>query len=126
MSKYETIVVFDGTLPLDAIEKERKKIEDLLTANGTLVNVDVWGKKVLAYQISKKTTGFYMLFVYEYNGNAGKFIDENFKFNENIIRHLTVIHEDVAIIAPQGGQSERSAIDSDQLDDVDEDDEEEE
>ena len=102
MSKYETIVVFDGALPADSIEKERKKIEDLLTANGNLVNVDEWGKKFLAYEINKKTTGFYALFVYEYNGNAGKFIDDNFKFNENIIRHLTVVHEGAAIVNPQG------------------------
>jgi small subunit ribosomal protein S6 len=102
MSKYETIVVFDGALPADSIEKERKKIEDLLTANGNLVNVDEWGKKFLAYEINKKTTGFYALFVYEYNGNAGKFIDDNFKFNENIIRHLTVVHEGTAIVNPQG------------------------
>jgi len=108
MSKYETIVVFDGALPSDAIEKERKTIEDLFKANGNLVNVDEWGKKVLAYKINKKTTGFYVLFVYEYNGNAGKFTDDNFKFNENIIRHLTVIHENVAIVASQDSSEDRA------------------
>ncbi|MDR0304157.1 MAG: 30S ribosomal protein S6 [Chitinispirillales bacterium] len=111
MSKYETIVIFEGSLPADTIEKERKKIEDLLTANGNLVNVDEWGKKVLAYEINKKKTGVYVLFVYEYNGNAGKFINTSFKFNENIIRHLTVIYEDNAIIAPQKPESERAATD---------------
>jgi len=111
MSKYETIVVFDGSLPADTIEKERKKIEDLLTANGSVVSVDEWGKKVLAYEIKKKKTGFYVFFVYEYNGNAGKFIDANFKFNENIIRHLTVIHENAAIVAAQKSETERAAAD---------------
>jgi small subunit ribosomal protein S6 len=114
MSKYETIVVFDGSLPADAIEKERKKVEDLLAANGSIVSVDEWGKKNLAYAINKKTTGFYLLFTYEYSGNAGKFIDDNFKFNENIIRHLTVIHENVAIIAPQKTEPEKSAQESDE------------
>lgn len=100
MSKYETIVVFDGNLGPDAIEKEVKKVEELLSANGTVVSTDVWGKKPLAYSINKKTMGFYQLFVYEYNGNAGEFIDNNFKFNENIIRHLTVTHEEgVSIFA---------------------------
>jgi small subunit ribosomal protein S6 len=112
MSKYETTVVFDGALPENTIEKERKKIEDLLTANGNLVSVDEWGKKILAYQINKKTTGFYVLFVYEYNGNAGKFIETNFKFNENIIRYLTVVHENAAIIAPRKTEAERAARES--------------
>jgi small subunit ribosomal protein S6 len=114
MSKYETIVVFDGSLPQDAIERESKKIEELLSANGSIVKIDEWGKKYLAYTINKKSSGYYVLFVYEYNGNAGKFIDGNFKFNENIIRHLTVIHEDVSIFAPQKAESERPSDDSDE------------
>jgi len=112
MSKYETTVVFDGALPENTIEKERKKIEDLLTANGNLVSVDEWGKKILAYQINKKTTGFYVLFVYEYNGNAGKFIETNFKFNENIIRYLTVIHENAPITVSRKTEAERAARES--------------
>lgn len=113
MSKYETIVVFDGALPQDAIEKESKKIEELLSANGKIVKIDEWGKRVLAYQIKKKTTGFYVLFVYEYDGNAGKFIENNFKFNENILRYLTTIHEEVEIFAPQKAESEKANNDSD-------------
>jgi small subunit ribosomal protein S6 len=112
MSKYETTVVFDGALPENTIEKERKKIEDLLVANGNLVSVDEWGKKILAYSINKKTTGFYVLFVYEYNGNAGKFIETNFKFNENIIRYLTVIHENAAIVAMKKSETANAAIES--------------
>jgi len=99
MSKYETIVVFDGNLPQDTIEKESKKIEELLSANGSIIKIDEWGKKYLAYPIKKKTMGFYVLFTYEYNGNAGKFVENNFKFNENIIRYLTVVHEEASIFA---------------------------
>lgn len=114
MSKYETIVVFDGALPQEAIEKESKKIEELLSANGKIVKIDEWGKKVLAYQIGKKTTGFYVLFVYEYDGNAGKFIEDNFKFNENIIRYLTVTHEEAEIFAAQKPDSEKTNGDSEE------------
>jgi len=111
MSKYETVVVFDGNLPQDAIEKESKKVEELLSANGTIIKIDVWGKKHMAYAINKKTFGFYVLFVYEYNGNAGKFIDNNFKFNGNVIRHLTVIHDDASIFAANKPVTERQSED---------------
>ena len=114
MSKYETIVVFDGSLPLETIEKERSKIEELLSANGKIVKIDEWGKRVLAYQIGKKTTGFYVLFVFEYNGNAGKFIEDNFKFNENILRYLTVIHEEANIFAAAKPESEKANDDADE------------
>ena len=124
MAKYETVVVFDGVLSIDTIERERKKIEDLLSANGNLLKVDEWGKRVLAYKINKKTTtGFYLFFVYEYNGNAGKFIDDSFKFNEYVIRHLTVIHEDVSIFAPQRHEFGRTSADGEETlvtDEIDE------
>jgi len=107
MTKYETVAVFDGSLPQDAIEKERQKVEDLLSANGKIVKIDEWGKKYLAYPIKKKTSGFYVLFLYEYEGNAGKFIDANFRFNDKIIRHLTVTHQDVSIFAASKTPSER-------------------
>jgi len=116
MTKYETIAVFDGSLPQEAVEKESKKIEELLSANGKIVKIDDWGKRVLAYQVKKKTTGYYVLFVYEYDGNAGKFIEDNFKFNEKIIRYLTVIHEEANIFAPQKAESEKVNNDSDEDD----------
>jgi len=114
MSKYETIVVLDGSLPQDAIEKESKKIEELLSANGKILKIDEWGKRVLAYQIKKKTTGFYVLFVYEYNGNAGKFIEDNFKFNENILRYLTVLHEEANIFAAAKPEGEKANDDEEE------------
>ncbi|MCL1945909.1 MAG: 30S ribosomal protein S6 [Chitinivibrionia bacterium] len=120
MSKYETIVVFDGNLPSDTIEKERKKVEELLSANGSIVKIDEWGKKYLAYPVKKKTTGFYVLFIYEYKGNAGNFIENNFKFNENIIRYLTVIHENSPIFAETKTGSDRA---NDNLDDDEEEEE---
>lgn len=114
MSKYETIVVFDGGLPQETIEKESKKVEELLSANGKIVKIDDWGKKVLAYQIGKKTTGYYVLFVYEYNGNAGKFIEDNFKFNENVIRYLTVTYEEAEIFAAQKPEAEKTTENSEE------------
>ena len=113
MSKYETVVVLDGNMPQDAIEKESKKIEELLSANGNVIKIDVWGKKQLVYAVNKKTFGYYVLFVYEYNGNAGKFIDNNFKFNENILRHLTVVHEDAPIFAASKSANDRASDNSD-------------
>jgi len=120
MSKYETVVVFDGNLPQDAIEKESKKVEELLSTNGSIVKIDEWGKKYLAYPIKKKTAGFYVLFVYEYNGNAGNFIESNFKFNENIIRYLTVVHENNPIFAENKTETDRA---NDNLDDAEEEEE---
>jgi small subunit ribosomal protein S6 len=91
--KYETVVIFDGTLPDETIQKESAKMEEFLKANAEFEKVDVWGKKTLAYTIRKKKTGYYCVYYYDTQSEAniaGK-IEKFFKLNDNVIRHLTVI-----------------------------------
>ena len=64
MTRYETVLVFDGSLPEETIAKEQQAAEELIKDKGALVSVDTWGKKELAYEISKKRTGFYSLITY--------------------------------------------------------------
>ncbi len=98
MSKYETVVVFDGSLPEETIAKEQQGVEELIKANGSLVNIDVWGKKPLAYEINKKKTGFYSLFTYEFAGDANELVAGAVRYNENVIRQMTILHSDAVIV----------------------------
>ncbi len=99
MSKYETVVVFDGALPEEAIAKEQLKIEELIKENGTLDTIDVWGKKNLAYTIGKKKTGFYIFFQYDFTGDANELISGALRYNDKVIRTMTVLHNDAQIVA---------------------------
>jgi small subunit ribosomal protein S6 len=65
---YETVIVFDGTLPDDVLHKEQSQIEEFLKQNATFEKTDVWGKRTLAYLIKKKRLGYYCLFLYEAEG----------------------------------------------------------
>ncbi|MDO5576387.1 MAG: 30S ribosomal protein S6 [Fibrobacter sp.] len=89
---YETVVVFDGTLPDDVLQKEQKLLEDFLKQNNAdFEKVDVWGKRMLAYPVKKRKTGFYCMFLYEAEGDIAGSIDKYVKLNTAILRHLTVI-----------------------------------
>jgi small subunit ribosomal protein S6 len=85
------MVVFDGSLPDDVIQKEQKQIEELLKQNASFEKTDVWGKRVLAYTIRKKKTGVFCLFIFEGEGSAVIALDKYIKLNTNILRHLTVV-----------------------------------
>lgn len=87
---YESMVVFDGTLPEDVLQKEQKQIEDLIAQHAEFEKTDVWGKKSLAYTVRKKRTGYYCLFLFSGSGDIATIIDKNIKLNQNILRHLTV------------------------------------
>ncbi len=88
---YESVVVFDGTLPDDVLHKEQQQIEEFLKRNSSFEKTDVWGKKPLAYQIRKKKTGYYCMFLYEGEGDVALALARHIKLNESVLRHLTVV-----------------------------------
>ena len=90
---YETMVVFDGTLPDDVLQKEQKMVEELLTQNAEFEKTDIWGKKALAYTVRKKRSGYYCLFLFSCDHDIVPVIDKHVKHNDNILRHLTVVRD---------------------------------
>jgi small subunit ribosomal protein S6 len=85
--------VIDGALPDDAIEREQGQLEEFFKANAEFEKADVWGKRALAYTISKKKTGHYVIFYYRAEGGVPAAFEKHIKLNENILRHLTVVRD---------------------------------
>ena len=88
---YESMIVFDGTLSDDTLQKEQSQIEEFLKQNATFEKTDVWGKRSLAYAINKKKIGYYCLFLYEGEGTIVNALEYHIKLNEQILRHQTVV-----------------------------------
>ena len=67
MTKYECLFVLSTkTLDDAALEATTEKFKDLITKNGGVIeNVDVWGKRRLAYAINYETEGYYVLVNFE-------------------------------------------------------------
>ena len=66
MKTYEMIYILDTAAADDAKEAIGKKFEDVITsAGGSIVSVDKWGVKKLAYPINYKTDGEYVLITFE-------------------------------------------------------------
>ena len=62
MKTYEMIYILDTAVADEAKEAFGKKLEDVITSNGgTVVSVDKWGVKKLAYPINYKNDGDYVL-----------------------------------------------------------------
>lgn len=119
---YETMIVFDGTLSDDVLQKEQKQIEEFISKVAKLERVDVWGKRSLTYTIKKKKTGYYCLFFYEGQGDIATAIDKHVKLNESILRFMTVVRNvknDIARAAV-AVRKERPVPESDRDDDIDE------
>ena len=59
--KYEVLYIIDPAQGEEGIAALGEKIKARVEAEGTLSNVDEWGKRRLAYPINDLTEGYYVL-----------------------------------------------------------------
>ncbi|MBQ9735085.1 MAG: 30S ribosomal protein S6 [Clostridia bacterium] len=66
MTKYEMLYILDASLSDEAKDGIIKKIEDLVSKNGGVVEkTDRWGMRKLQYPINYKSEGYYVLMTFE-------------------------------------------------------------
>lgn len=90
MNSYETIFIVDATLEEEAVTQVKEKFTSLISNNGTINNIDEWGKRRLAYEINDKTEGYYYLVDFTADGEFPKELDRQFRINENILRTIII------------------------------------
>ena len=106
---YETIFILDAVLDDEKIESIVQKYSAFIIKNdGSIVNIDKWGRRKFAYQIKKKHTGFYVSI--EFTGSEGLVarLERQYHLDENIIRYLTVSF-DKRTLAERKGYFEKKA-----------------
>ena len=59
-NKYEVALVLSVANGDEAVNALKEKFNDLIAKNGTVENVDEWGKRRLAYPINDETEGYYI------------------------------------------------------------------
>ena len=60
------------------------------TTQGTITDVDEWGKKRLAYEIQKMKEGFYYFIHFEGDSNCPNEVEAHVRIMEPVIRYLCV------------------------------------
>ena len=97
MRDYETIYILRPDSTTDVIAQVNQKIRGVVEAGGgTLLKVDNWGKRKLAYEVKKQLKGIYLFF--SYLGTAGlvEEVERNLRLTDSVIRYYSVkIEENV-------------------------------
>ena len=88
MRKYEVMVILDPDTTDD--RQVQPTLEQYLTVitkgGGTVDNLDIWGRRRLAYEIRKKSEGIYAVINLTANPADVKELDRQFSINESIMR----------------------------------------
>lgn len=91
MNKYELAVVVNAKIEDDARAAVVEKVKEYITRyNGTITNVDEWGKKKLAYEIQKMSEGYYYFIQFEADADCPAELERHVRIMENVLRYLCV------------------------------------
>jgi small subunit ribosomal protein S6 len=79
----------------ETAEDEITKFNDAITGivekdGGTIIKVENWGRRRMAYTINKKNEGYYVLFEIEGSGQEIAEIERRMRVNDLVMRYMTV------------------------------------
>ena len=91
MNQYETVFILTPVLSDEQMKETVAKFEKVLTDNGAeILNKEAWGLKKLAYNIEKKTSGFYRLVEFKAEPTVIAKLETAYRRDEKVIRYMTV------------------------------------
>lgn len=92
MRKYELAFIVHPELDDSAFNDVVEKVKGWITQNGgNVLQVDMWGKRSLAYPIRKQKEGQYVLMRVEMTPASCPQLERNLRFLEPILRFLIVL-----------------------------------
>lgn len=93
MAKYETMLVVSTAGDEEATQALVAKFKDLIEANGTIENVEDWGKRKLAYPINDEAEGYYVVTTFESAPDFPAELDRVYRITDGVLRSMTVAKE---------------------------------
>lgn len=91
MNKYEVTVILSAKLEEEARTEVINKVKSYIERyNGTVGEVEEWGKKRLAYDIQHQSEGFYYIINFEGDSETPNGIESELRIYEPVLRYLVV------------------------------------
>lgn len=109
--QYELMVILTPEIDERTVAPSLDKFLKVITNDGgTIENVDIWGKRRLAYEIQKKTEGIYAVVNFTATSAATQELDRQLKLNETVMRTKVLRAEEaIALIASEAKRAEEKA-----------------
>lgn len=94
MRQYEVVLILQPELEEAAVTGILDRVKAWIAElGGSVVKVDNWGKRRMAYLIRKQREGQYYLVVAEMPSSATNELERNLRFLEPVMRHMITVVE---------------------------------
>ncbi len=88
---YESVVIIEPTLSEEALNEALQKIRDkIATEGGEILKEDSWGRRKLAYELNKRTEGYYVFFTIKAPPTLIKKLEDFYRLYEPVFKFMTV------------------------------------
>ena len=94
MNPYELLLIITPDHDENEAEALTNQVKGIIESGGTLLKVDPWGKKRLAYPIRKRSEGYYVLYIFECAPSFVSELNQSLHVIEAILRYMVVQYED--------------------------------
>ena len=89
MRPYEMVVVLQADLDEEDLQAQLVAIKGWIeSSDGSIVEIDTWGRRRLAYPINKQREGYYTIYKLSLPAAAPLVLERNLRLNENVLRFL--------------------------------------
>jgi small subunit ribosomal protein S6 len=96
MRRYETISIISPNIGEDEIKAISQKTAGIIESDGgTIIYVDNWGLKKLAYPIKKQQQGYYVYTEFAAVPSAVNEMERIFKIDDHVLKFMTVKLQEV-------------------------------
>jgi small subunit ribosomal protein S6 len=111
MHQYELMVILDPEVDERTIAPSLEKFLNVITNDGgTIENVDIWGRRRLAYEINKKAEGIYAVVNFTAAPASTTELDRQLKLSEAVMRTKVLRAEEaIAMVAAEAVRVEAKA-----------------
>ena len=91
LHNYELILIISPEVMEEALGNIMDNVSQFIAEKGGIVsNVEQWGKRRLAYPISRFAEGNYVLAQFTMKPGLGKELEAKLRISEEVLRHLLV------------------------------------
>lgn len=90
LRNYEIVLVFSLANGEENVERLKEKFTDLISKNGTLGEVETWGKRRLAYPINYENEGYYMVVNFASEDSFPAELDRVINITDGVLRSLII------------------------------------